>query len=137
MFSSAAFAQTHSTATSESSEDMTAKRARVEASAQSFEAIDVNSISVKVVDTKIDQLYFTIYDQKEVEIIMHPKEPGVALRRFDMQGDKERTKFNSNDPEAKGNRLSVYVTLDEEQAKFVEAASEHLKALLAMDESVE
>lgn len=137
MFSSAAFAQTCPEVLSESSDEMAAKRARTESSARSFEKIDVDSLSVKVIEMKDGALYLTVSDHQEVQIIMHPDEPAVVLRGFDMQGEKEKTKFNSNAPDAKGSRLSVYVTMNEAQANFLEAASEKIKESLALEEDVE
>ena len=108
MFSSAAFAQTHPNPLSEPSDDMAAKRARTEVSAQSFDKLDVQSLSVKVVELKDgENFYITVSDHQEVQIIMHPEEPAIILQGFDMQGEKEKTKFNTNDLNAKGNRLSV------------------------------
>ena len=57
--------------------------------------------------------YITVSDHQEVQVIMHPGEPAIVLRGSDMHGEKERTKFNTNEENALGNKLSVYVLLDE------------------------
>jgi IMP cyclohydrolase len=76
---------------SEPSDEMAAKRARTEVSAQSFDKIDVESLSVKVVEMKDgSNMYITLYDRQEVQIIMHPVEPAIVLRGFDMRGEIER-----------------------------------------------
>ena len=138
MFASAAFAQTHPNPLSEPSDEMAAKRARTEVSAQSFDKIDVQSLSVKVVELKDgENFYMTVSDHQEVQIIMHPEEPAIILQGFDTQGEKEKTKFNTNDLNAKGNRLSVYVLLEDAQSKFLDAAQEKIKESFAMEEGVE
>ena len=137
MFSSAAFAQTNPEIVSEVSDEMAAKRARTEPTAQSFEKIDANSLSVKVVEMKDGPMYLTVSGHQEVQVIMHPDEPAVVLRGFDMFGEKEHTKFNSNVPGAKGNRLSLYTTLDEAQVKFLAVASEKIRESFALEEGVE
>ena len=50
-----------------------------------------------------------------------------------MFGEKEQTKLNSNVPGAKGTRLSLYVTMDEAQVKFLEAASAKIKESMALE----
>jgi hypothetical protein len=137
MFSSAAFAQNCPEIVSEGSDEMAAKRARIEPTAQAFDKIDVDSLSVKVVEMKDDPMYLTVYNHQEVQVIMHPDEPAVILRGFDMFGEKEQTKLNSNVPGAKGTRLSLYVTMDEAQVKFLGAASEKIRESFASEEGVE
>jgi hypothetical protein len=137
MFSSAAFAQTHPNPLSEPSDEMAAKRARTEVSAQSFDKINVESLSVKVVEMKDgNNMYITVSDHQEVQIIMHPVEPAIILRGFDMHGEVEKTKFNCKDKKSDTNKLSVYVLLDEAQAKFLDAATEKIKESLALEEGV-
>jgi hypothetical protein len=137
MFSSAAFAQTRPQVFSDPSDEMAAKRARTESSALSFDKIDVDALSIKKIEMKDGHLYSTIYDHQELQVIMHPDEPTIVLRGFDMMGEREKTKFNSNIPEAKGTSLSVYVTMDEAQVNFLEAASEKLRESFASEEGVE
>ena len=137
MFATAAFAQTHPKPLSEPSDEMAAKRARTEVSAQSFDKIDVESLSVKAIELKPGSNYYiTVSDHQEVQVIMHPGEPAIVLRGFDMHGEKERTKFNTNEENALGNKLSVYVLLDEAQSKFLDAASEKIRESLALEEGV-
>jgi hypothetical protein len=116
---------------------MAAKRARIEPTVKSFKMIDVYSLSVKVVEMKDDPMYVTVCGNQEVQVIMHPDEPAVILRGFDMFGEKEHTKLNSNVPGAKGSRLSLYVTLDEAQVEFLKAASAKIKESFASEEGVE
>ena len=137
MFSSAAFAQNYPEALPESSDEMAAKRARAETTAQSFEKIDADSLSVKVIEMKDGPMYITVSGHQEVQAIMHPAEPTIILRGFDMFGEKEQTKFNSNVPGLKATRLSLYVTMDEAQVKFLEAASEKIRESFASEEGVE
>ena len=116
---------------------MAAKRARTEVSAQSFDKINVESLSVKVVEMKDgNNMYITVSDHQEVQIIMHPVEPAIILRGFDTHGEREKTKFNTNEENALGNKLSVYVLLDEAQSKFLDAAQEKIKESLALEEGV-
>ena len=138
MFASAAFAQTHPNPLSQPSDEMAAKRARTEVSAQSFDKIDVESLSIKAIEMKTGSNYYiTVSNNQEVQIIMHPEEPAIVLQGFDTQGEKEKTKFNTNDLNAKGNRLSVYVLLEDAQSKFLDAAQEKIKESFALEEGVE
>ena len=137
MFASAALAQTTPNPISEPSDDMAAKRARTEVSAQSFDKIDVESLSIKAIEMKTGSNYYiTVSNNQEAQIIMHPGEPAIILRGFDTRGEREKTKFNTNEENTLGNKLSVYVLLDEAQSKFLNAASEKLRESFALDEGV-
>ena len=50
----------------------------------------------------------------------------MLLRGFDIAGDKEKRSFNAQD--GKGNHLGIYLQLNEDQAKFLQNASNQLKA---------
>ena len=107
---------------------MAAKRARTEAAAQSFRECDVAKLTFKEIERKDDTpMYKVVSEHQEVQLILTPEEPNVVLRGFDMCGDKEKRPFNSDDANAKGTCLGLYVSLDEEQAKFLQEASEKIR----------
>lgn len=137
MHSFAAFAQIPSEVEVELPEDMAAKRARTESMAVSFEAVDTATMTVKAIETKNSPIYLVVSEHQEVQIILTPDQPCTVLRGFDMIGEKEKTAFNSKEADAMGNRLSVYVTLEEEQAKFLDQASERIRAEMDLEEGVE
>ena len=141
MFLPASFAQAPPELDQEHSEAMAspaAKRARTEAP-ESYKKVDVTELALKVIEGKDKEnpLYVVIDgNRQEVQFVLTPEGPNAILRGFDMTGDKEKRSFNSKEADAKGNYLSLYMTLDDQQAKFLDEVSEKLKANMNL-ESVE
>ena len=130
MFSTSVFPRASSVVHPESSQAMAAsaaKKARTEAPG-SFRKFDLEALKLKAIEGKDSAFYIAVVDGQTAEFVLTPDEPTVVLRGFDMAGDKEKRSFNAHGDEAKGNSLSLYVQLDEEQVKFLDAASEKLKA---------
>jgi hypothetical protein len=112
-----------------------AKRARVEGP-ESFRKLDVDTLSLKKIDGRDSPYYLVVTDRRMAEFILTPDEPTVLLRGFDMVGEKEKRSFNV-EGEGKGNSLSLYVQIDEEQADFLKKASNRIKTEFEADGEVE
>ena len=111
-----------------------AKRARTEAP-ESYRKLDLEALSLKKIDGRETPIYLTVVDNHVPEFILTPEEPTVLLRGFDFSGEKEKRSFNSDD--GKGNSLSLYVQLDEEQADFLKKASNPIKTEFELEGEVE
>ena len=112
-----------------------AKRARVEGP-ESFRNLDVDALSLKKVEGRDSPFYLVVVDHRMAEFVLTPDEPTVLLRGFDMTGEKEKRSFNV-EGEGKGNSLSLYVQLDEEQADFLKKASNKIKTEFEAEGEVE
>ena len=111
-----------------------AKRARTEAP-ESYRKLDLEALSLKKIEGRETPIYLTVVDGHMPEFILTPEEPTVLLRGFDFSGKKEKRSFNSD--EGKGNSLSLYVQLDEEQADFLKKASNRIKTEFEAEGEVE
>ena len=137
MFSQPLFVRTSTLKVDQDPSDTIAsKRARTEATG-SYKALDSSTITVKTVDGKESALFLALVDREEAQFILTTDGPNAILRGFDMVGAKERRPFNSVDPEAKGNYLSVYITVDTDQAAVLEGVSEKIRTEMALAKGVE
>ena len=137
MFSSSAFPAQASLVNQESTEAMAsaAKRARTEAP-ESYRKMDLEALSLKKIEGRDSPIYLAVIDHHTAEFILTPEEPAVLLRGFDMTGEKEKRSFNV-ESDGKGNSLSLYVQLDEEQADFLKKAANRIKTEFDAEEAVE
>lgn len=131
------FAQAQSKVVQESPDAMAAKRARTEAPVGSYKALDVSTLKVKIVEGKGSPLYLALVDQEEAQFILTPDGPNAVLRGFDVVGAKEKRSFNTGDTAAIGNYLSIYVTMDKEQAAFLQEATEKIRVEMKLEAEVE
>ena len=140
MFLPVTLAQAFPKVDQEPSDDMAspaAKRARVDVVPESYRKLEVDELMVKVIEGKDKEnpMYLTIDgNRQEVQFILTPVGPNAVLRGFDMVGEREKRSFNSKGSDAKGNYLSLYVTLDGDQAQFLEKVSEKLKAEMNLED---
>ena len=137
MFSSAVFAQASLPVDQDSAEAMAtsaAKRARVEGP-ESYKTMDLTQLKLKTIEGKDSPFYLAVVDNQLAEFVLTPEEPTVMLRGFDIAGDKEKRSFNAQD--GKGNSLGIYLQLNEDQAKFLNKASNQLKAQFEAEGQVE
>ena len=136
MFSQSILAQALTKVDQEAPDAMAAaKRARTETAPGSFKAIDVAALTVKFGEGR--EYGMALVDRDEAQFILTPDGPNCVLRGFDMNGEKEKRSFNSGDAVAKGNALSIYVTMDGEQAAFLERVSEKIKSEMTLKPDVQ
>ena len=115
-----------------------AKRARTEAQGpESYKKLDLEALTLKTIEGKDSRFYLAVVGHQLAEFILTPDEPTIILRGFDMAGDKEKRSFNAQGDGAKGNNLSLYLQLDDEQAEFLKLASDKIKAQFEADGAVE
>ena len=112
-----------------------AKRARTEAP-EPYRKLDLAALALKKIEGRDSPIYLVVVDNHVAEFILTPEEPAVLLRGFDMSGEKEKRSFNA-EGEGKGNSLSLYVQLDEEQADFLKKASNRIKTEFEAEGEVE
>ena len=82
------FARAQSKVVQEPPDAMAAKRARTEAPVGSYKALDVSTLTVKLVEGKGSPLYLALVDQEEAQFILTPDGPNAVLRGFDVVGPR-------------------------------------------------
>ena len=109
------------------------KKARVE-EPKPFHELNVENMTLKVVDGKSDKFYIALLDNEVLCFLLTLDEPTKITWGFDMAGATEQRSFNSG-AKAKGSEsLSIRVELGSEQAQFLEAVDAQMKALFGSTE---
>jgi len=136
MSSAAASAQTAFVSNLEEAEAMAApaaKKARVE-EPKSFKELDVEAMTLKVVDVKDDKYYVPLLDNEVIRFVLTPDEPTKVIWGFDIAGAVEQRSFNTPGIKAKSiESLSIRVELGSEQAEFLEKMDAKFKAVFGQD----
>jgi len=139
MTTAAASAQTAFVIDQESAEAMAApaaKKARIE-EPKPFQELDVDAMTMKVVDGKNDKFYIALLGNEVIRFLLTPAEPTRITWGFDVDGTTEQRSFNSK-VQAKGNEsLSIRVELGKEQAEFLEKVDEKMRGLFGTEEAFE
>ena len=113
-----------------------AKKARIE-EPKPFQELDVDAMTMKVVEGKNDKFYVALLDNEVIRFLLTPAEPTRITWGFDMDGTTEQRSFNSG-AKAKGNEnLSIRVELGSEQAEFLEKVDEKMRGLFGTEETFE
>ena len=83
-----------------------AKKARVE-EPKSFHALEVDEMTLKVIEGKNDKFYIALLDDAVIRFLLTPAEPTKIAWGFDMDGTTEQRAFHSG-MKTKGNEsLSI------------------------------
>lgn len=111
-----------------------AKKVRVE-EPKPFRALDVDAMTVKVVDGREEQYYLPLLDNESIRFLLTPEEPSTIIWGFDMEGVVEQRSFNSSmQPKKSGSEnLSIRIDIGKEQADFLEKLDEKMQALFGAD----
>ena len=113
-----------------------AKKARIE-DPKSFQELDVDAMTMKIVDGKTDKFFIALLDNEVIRFLLTPDEPTRITWGFDMSGAVEQKSFHKG-AAAKGNEsLSIRVELDSEQVEFLEKVDEKMKGFFGTDEALE
>ena len=135
----ATLAQTRLASDIDSAEAMAApaaKKARLE-DPKSFQELNVDAMTLKIVDGKTDKFYIALLDNEVIRFLLTPDEPTKITWGFDTSGAVEQRSFHKG-AAAKGNEsLSIRVELDSEQAEFLEKVDEKMKGFFGADEAFE
>ena len=114
-----------------------AKKARLE-DPKSFQELDVEAMTLKIVDGKTDKFYVALLDNEVIRFLLTPDEPTRITWGFDTSGAVEQRSFHKGGVVAKGNEsLSIRVELDNELAEFLEKVDAKMKGLFGTDEEFE
>ena len=112
------------------------KKARVE-EPKSFHALEVDEMTLKIIDGKNDKFYIALLDDALIRFVLTPDEPTRITWGFDMDGTTEQRAFHT-DTKTKGNEsLSIRVELGSEQAEFLEKVDVKMRALFGTEETFE
>ena len=136
MSSAAASAQTAFVSDLEAAEAMAApaaKKARIE-EPKSFKELDVEAMTIKVIDGKEDKYYVPLLGNEVIRFLLTPDEPTKVTWGFDISGAVEQRSFNTPGVKVKSTEsLSIRVELGSEQAEFLEKMDVKFKALFGQD----
>ena len=114
-----------------------AKKARLE-DPKSFQELNVDAMTLKIVDGKTDKFYVALLDNEVIRFLLTPDEPTKITWGFDTSGAVEQRSFHKGGVVAKGNEsLSIRVELDSELAEFLEKVDAKMKGLFGTDEELE
>ena len=106
-----------------------AKKARVE-EPKPFQQLDVDAMTMKIVDGKDDKYYVALLNNEVIEFLLTPAEPTKITWGFDMEGSVEQRSFNCAGVKGKGNEnLAIRVELGDEQAEFLQKVDEKMHGL--------
>ena len=113
-----------------------ANKARIE-EPKPFKELDVEAMTLKIVDGKTDKFYLALLDNEVIRFVLTPAEPTKIIWGFDMAGVTEERSFHRGEKSEKNESLSIRVELGSEQAEFLQKVDDAMKALFGTEEPFE